>query len=243
MKNIKQLSIITFIFLLVSVNTANANGKWWKKILGDGKKTNSELSSNDIGGAFKQALSIGAENVITQLGTTDGFNADEAIHISLPKNLEKVRKILKKIGMSDMVDDLEIKLNRAAETATPVAKDMFIQAIKDMTFDDVKKIYKGNDNSATNYFKEKMTESLSEKMNPIVENSLSQVGAVQSLDKVMNKYDKIPFVSSVKPDLTSYVVEKGMDGIFYYLAEQEAEIRKNPLKQTTKLLKKVFGKK
>jgi len=112
-----------------------------------------------------------------------------------------------------------------------------------MTFEDVKKIYKGPDDSATQYFKEKMTASLTEKMNPIVEDSLSEVGAVQSLNKVMGKYEKIPFVSDVKPDLTGYVVEKGLDGIFYYLAKQEAEIRKNPLKQTTNLLKKVFGKK
>ena len=234
--------LLTLIVVSITFSTANAKNKWWKKILGDNKKTSSELSTDDIGGAFKQALSIGAENVVSQLGKKDGFNADEAIHIPLPRNLEKVRKILKKVGMSGMVDDLEVKLNRAAEVATPVAKDLFVQSIKDMTFDDVKKIYKGPDDSATQYFKEKMSASLTEKMNPIVENSLADVGAVQSLNKVMDKYDNIPFVSSVKPDLTGYVVGKAMDGIFYYLAQQEAEIRKNPLKQTTALLKKVFGK-
>jgi len=233
------LALITVFFVF---STASAKSKWWKKVLDDNQSTAQNLSADDIGGAFKQALSIGAENVIAQLGTNDGFNADESIHIPLPKNLAKVRKVLKKVGMSGVVDDLEVKLNRAAEAATPVAKDLFIQSIKDMSFDDVKKIYKGSDDSATQYFKEKMSASLTQKMNPIVESSLADVGAVQSLNKVMNKYDNIPFVSSVKPDLTSYVVEKGMDGIFYYLAKQEAEIRKNPLKQTTALLKKVFGK-
>ena len=242
MYNSKKLFLFTFIIISLSVGTANAKNKWWKKILGDNNKSTSALSNDEIGSAFKQALSIGAKNVVSQLGETDGFNADDAIHIPLPKNLTKVRKILKKVGMSAMVDDLEVKLNRAAEVATPVAKDLFVQSIKDMTFDDVKKIYSGPDDSATQYFKEKMSLSLSEKMNPIVEDSLANVGAVQSLNSVMTKYDKIPFVSSVKPDLTSYVVEKGMDGIFYYLAKQEAEIRKNPLKQTTALLKKVFGK-
>lgn len=242
MYKIKNFMLLTLIVLSLVFSIANAKSKWWKKILGDKDKTTSSLSNDDIGGAFKQALSIGAENVVSQLGTNDGFNADENIHIPLPKNLEKVRKILKKIGMSGMVDDLEVKLNRAAEVATPVAKDLFVQSIKDMTFEDVKKIYQGPDDSATQYFKEKMSASLTEKMNPIVEDSLADVGAVQSLNKVMDKYDNIPFVSSVKPDLTGYVVEKGMDGIFYYLAQQEAEIRKNPLKQTTALLKKVFGR-
>ena len=242
MHKFKRAILFSLILISLTFSIANAKSKWWKKILGDKDKTTSSLSTDDIGSAFKQALSIGAQNVVAQLGTNDGFNADENIHIPLPENLEKVRKILKKVGMSGMVDDLEVKLNRAAEVATPVAKDLFVQSIKDMTFEDVKKIYSGPDDSATQYFKEKMSASLTEKMNPIVEESLADVGAVQSLNKVMDKYDNIPFVSSVKPDLTGYVVEKGMDGIFYYLAQQEAEIRKNPLKQTTALLKKVFGK-
>jgi hypothetical protein len=243
MKNYKSYLVLIFVVLSLSLSSANAKSKWWKKILGDKEKTNNELSSDDIGSAFKQALTIGAENVVSQLGSKDGFNADEAIHIPLPNNLKKVKKILDKVGMSGMVDDLEVKMNRAAEAATPIAKDLFVESIKDMTFEDVKKIYKGPDDSATQYFKEKMTASLTEKMNPIVQESLSEVGAVQSLNKVMGKYENIPFVSDVKPDLTGYVVEKSLNGIFYYLAKQEADIRKNPLKQTTDLLKKVFGKK
>ena len=243
MKNFKKISLFALIVFSLSINTANAKSKWWKKIFSDKDKTNNELSTNDIGSAFKQALSIGAENVISQLGEVDGFNADENIHIPLPKNLQKAKKVLKKIGLSGMVDDLELKINRAAETATPVAKELFIQSIKDMTFEDVKKIYRGENDSATRYFQEKMSTTLTEKMNPIVENSLAEVGAIQSLNKVMDKYENIPFVSEITPDLTTYVVDKGMDGIFYYLAKQEAEIRKNPLKQTTELLKKVFGKK
>ena len=241
MKKLKYLSLISFIILSLGFSSANAKSKWWEKIFGKNTKTTNELSTVDIGAAFKQALSIGAKNVVSQLGESDGFNADENIRIPLPKNLKKVHKILKKIGLSHLVDDLEVKLNRAAESAVPVAKDLFIQSIKDMTFDDVKKIYKGSNDSATQYFKEKMSQTLSAKMQPIVEQSLANVGAIQSLNSVIKKYENIPFVSSVKPDLTTYVVEKGMDGIFYYLAKQEAEIRKNPIKQTTALLKKVFG--
>ena len=243
MNNIKRISLFTLIVLALSINTANAKSKWWEKLFSKKDKNNSELSTTDIGSAFKEALTIGAENVVAQLGGVDGFNSDEAVHIPLPKNLQKAKKILKKIGLDGMVDDLELKLNRAAESAVPVAKDLFIQSIKDMTFEDVKEIYKGSDDSATRYFQEKMSASLTEKMAPIVDNSLAEVGAIKSLNNVMDKYKNIPFVSEFSPDLTAYVVDKGMEGIFYYLAKQEAEIRKNPLKQTTELLKKVFGEK
>ena len=234
-----MLSVIIFTLLF---NTAQASDKWWKKIFSQQDKDSSALSVTDMSGAFKQALTIGAEHVINQLGSADGFNADEAVHIPLPKNLRKVAKVLDKIGLSGQVEDLELKLNRAAETAVPIAKDLFVQSIKDMTFEDVKAIYKGPEDSATQYFKQKMTVSLAEKMNPIVEQSLAEVGAIQSLNKVMNKYEDIPFVSEVNPNLTEYVVDKGIDGVFYYLAKQEAAIRQDPLKQTTDLLKKVFGR-
>ncbi len=243
MTNIKKpFNYMLLIPLLLLLNISDAKSGWWKKILGKEEKNTTELSSLDIGSAFKQALSIGAENVVGQLGTEDGFNADENIHIPLPKNLKKIRKVLKKIGLSQMVDDLELKLNRAAEQATPIAKDLFLSSIKEMTFDDVKKIYKGSDNAATLYFQEKMSPTLTEKMTPIVESSLNEVGAIKHLDSVMDKYESIPFVKDISPDLTNYVVQKGMDGIFYYLAEQEKQIRNNPVKHTTDLLKKVFGR-
>lgn len=237
----KSFNYSLLILLFLTINMAEAKSNWWKKILGKENKDKTELSSLDIGSAFKQALSIGAENVVSQLGAEDGFNADENVHIPLPKNLKKIRKVLKKIGLSQMVDDLELKLNRAAEQATPIAKDLLLSSIKEMTFEDVKKIYKGSDNAATLYFKEKMSPALIEQMTPIVEGSLNEVGAVKHLDKVMDKYESIPFVKDISPDLTNYVVQKGLDGIFYYLAKQEKQIRNDPLKHTTDLLKKVFG--
>ncbi|WP_099018927.1 DUF4197 domain-containing protein [Marinicella litoralis] len=241
MKSIKNAGILSMLMLCLFGNTAEAGEKWWQKVFSkEGFETN-ELSVTDLSGAFKQALTIGAEKVISQLGTEGGFSADEAIRIPLPKNLKKVAKVLKKIGMTEQIDDLKLKMNQAAETAVPIAKDLFIKSITDMTFEDVKTIYQGADDSATQYFKQKMTARLTENMNPIVESSLAEVGALQSLNKVMDKYQDIPFVSSVNPNLTEYVVEKGIDGVFYYLAKQEAAIRQDPAKQTTELLKKVFG--
>lgn len=201
-----------------------------------------ELSLGDMSGAFKDALQIGSERVVSQLGQQDGFNTDPAIHIPLPTQLDTVKSVLSKAGMSGALDDLELKMNRAAEAATPQARKLFLQAISAMTFSDVKTIYNGPQDSATRYFQDKLTPSLSKDMMPIVDSSLSQVGAVQTYDSVMSKYKAIPFVPNVKANLTQHVTDKTIAGIFYYLGKEEAAIRQNPARQTTNLLKRVFGK-
>ena len=201
------------------------------------------LSLEDMSKGFKQALTIGSEKVVARLGQVDGFNADPSAHIPLPKNLEKVRKALSKVGLSSYVDDLELKLNRAAEAATPVAKQLFIDSISTTSFDDVKRIYQGPKDSATRFFETKMSPSLSLKMQPIVDRSLSEVGAINSYDQVIKKYQDIPFVPDIKADLSKHVIDKGMAAIFHYIAQEEAAIRNDPLRQTSELLKKVFGAK
>ena len=201
------------------------------------------LSLDEISKGFKEALQMGTDKVVTQLGALDGFNMDSNIHIPLPEQLGTVKDMLDKVGMSHLLSDLELKLNRAAEAATPKAKSLFVQSITDMGFEDVKKIYDGPENAATQYFKEKMSPQLIEEMKPIIEASLSEVGAIQAYDKVMNNYQSLPLVPDVKADLTDYVVTKGMDGIFYYIAKEEAAIRQNPAKRTTELLRRVFGAK
>lgn len=246
MKSKKTLSVL--ILVLFSLSAGLSNASWWEKgssliknMTGGG--SSGEPSNNEIGKAFKEALRIGAEQVTGQLGQTDGFNNDPAIHIPLPDKLNTVKSMLSRIGLSGPVDNLELTLNRAAEAATPKAKKLFFDAISDMTFDDVVAIYKGPDDSATQYFREKMSPELSSEMTPIVDKSLAQVGAIQAFDTVMNKYKALPFVPEVNTDLSGHVVQKAMDGIFYYMAQQETAIREDPVKQTTALLKKVFGNK
>jgi hypothetical protein len=213
------------------------------KSFGGGDKTSAgALTVAEIGAGLKEALRVGSENVVTQLGATDGFNADSNIHIPLPASLDKVKSMLDKIGMSSLFEDLELKLNRAAEVATPKAKQLFGDAISQMTLEDVNGIYNGPDDAATQYFKGKMSPELAGEMTPVIEESLSEVGAVMAYDKMMKQYASLPFVPDVKADLTDHVVEKGMDGIFYYMAKEEAAIRQNPVKRTTELLKKVFNK-
>lgn len=199
-----------------------------------------DLSTTDITAGLKEALAKASGNVVEQLGQTDGFYKDKQVHIPLPGKLTTVKNALDKVGMSSIADDLERKLNRAAEAATPKARSLFMDAISQMTFEDARAILNGPEDAATRYFREKMSPDLAEAMTPVVDNSLSRVGAVQTYDSMMGQYDNLPFVPDVKADLTDHVVQKAMDGIFHYMAKEEAAIRANPMKRTTDLLKKVF---
>ncbi len=200
------------------------------------------VSSEDLQKAFKEALTIGSETVVSKLSLKGGFNNDANIHIPLPDSLKTVQSALKNIGMSSLMDDLETKLNRAAEAAAPQAKSLFLNAIQSMSFQDVQAIYNGPQDSATQYLKQKTSSDLKAKMTPIIEQSLNEVGAIKAYDKAISSYKNIPFVPDIKADLLDHVVQKGMDGMFFYLAQEEASIRKDPIKQSTELLKKVFGK-
>lgn len=201
----------------------------------------SSVGAEDVGSAFKEALQFGTDSVVAQLGQNGGFSNDPAIHIPLPGELDKVKKVLATVGMSGQMDELEAKLNEAAEAATPKARALFTQAIQAMTFADVMAIYNGPPDAATRYFQDQMTPQLMEEMRPIVESTLADVGAVQTLDSAMGQYRALPFVPDVKADLTRHVLDSGLAGIFHYLAQEEAAIRTNPAKQTTDLLRRVFG--
>ena len=246
----RTFALTTFLILTsyFIFSAATAQSSWWQKGVDllkspGGSTAQQALSSEEIGAGLKDALLLGSGNVVSQLGSLDGFNLDPAVHIPLPQQLNSVKSLLGKAGMSSMLDDLELKLNRAAEVATPKAKELFAQAISGMTFEDVMNIYNGPDDAATRYFQEKMTPPLAVEMQPVVEQSLAEVGAVQAYDNVMGEYRAIPFVPDVKADLTTYVVDKGMAGIFHYMAVEEAAIRQNPAKRTTELLQRVFGAK
>ena len=244
--------ILVCLALLVTTMPAAASNSWLQKgtdtlkSFGMGEKkltapgTGTTLPMEDIIAGLKEALTVGSGNVVQQLGQADGFYNDPQVHIPLPKKLATVKNALDKVGMGSFADDLELKLNRAAEAATPKARDLFVNAISQMTFEDARAILNGPDDAATRYFREKMSPDLAGAMAPVVDDSLSQVGAVQSYERMMGRYAELPFVPDIKADLTDHVVQKGMDGIFHYMAKEEAAIRANPVKRTTDLLKKVF---
>ncbi|MEM9605397.1 MAG: DUF4197 domain-containing protein [Pseudomonadota bacterium] len=199
------------------------------------------LSNEDITQGLKEALTNGANTVVSQLGAAKGFSGDPAVRIPLPKNLAKARKLAKKVGLEGYFDDLELKLNEAAEAATPKARALFVDAITGMSVSDAKGILQGPDDAATSYFRNKTGADLQSQMRPIVDEALASVGAVTSFNTMMERYNAIPFAPKVDSDLTGHVVEKGADGIFHYLAVEEKAIRDNPVKRTSELLKRVFG--
>lgn len=202
------------------------------------KKT---LTEKDIAAGLKEALSVGAERVVSRVGKKNGYLNDKVIHIALPARLQKVHQTLNKVGLGKYTRELEIKMNRAAEIAAPKAKKIFFSAIKNMRWQDVKAIYNGKKDAATQYFKKKMTPSLKQMMKPVINQTLAETGVVQAYKHAVKQYHSIPFVPRVKEDVTGYVMDKAIHGLFYYLAKEEAAIRKDPVKRTTALLKKVFG--
>jgi len=210
--------------------------------LGGGGNAAGTLSNDEIGRGIKEALRVGTERLVGQLGSVNGFNGDPQVRIPLPDTLKKVQSTLGRFGMSGMADDLEVRLNRAAEAATPKAKKLFGDAITAMTLEDVKKILNGPSDSATRFFQGKMSSPLKAEFEPIVNASLADVGAINSYDRMMGQYKSLPFVPDVKADLTNHVLEKAIAGIFLYLGKEEAAIRADPAKRTTEILQKVFAK-
>ncbi len=199
------------------------------------------LASSEIAAGLKEALKVGTERVVSTLGQVDGFNADPKVHIPLPKVLAQAQSSLRLIGASGLIDDLELRINRGAEQAMPVAKDIFWQAITSLTFDDVAAIYQGPDDAATQYLDRTTRRSLSDAMRPIVDQALNEAGAVAAYDALLVRAQAAPFLPDLKADLTDHALDGAMDGLFHYLATEEAAIRRDPVKRTTALLQRVFG--
>lgn len=220
-------------------------GKNLLKGLGDGSSSTpgiSGLTAGEMAGGLRDALRVGSERVVGTLGRPDGFNKASDVHIPLPGSLKTVQSVLSKVGMGSLGDDLELRLNRAAEAAVPKAKTLFADAIAKMSIDDAKKILTGPKDSATAYFRSKMSGPLAADMKPIVNTQLANVGAIASYDKMIGQYKTVPFVPDAKANLTDYVLEKAIGGVFLYLGREEAAIRENPAKRTTALLQKVFSR-
>lgn len=211
--------------------------------IGKSSVSGKALSNDDIINGLKEALSVGAENTSKSLNKTDGFFKNAALKILMPAEAQKAEKTLRQFGMGAMVDKAILSMNRAAEDAAGGISTIFINAIKQMTVTDGLKILRGGDFAATDYLKKTTTLELTEKMRPVIEASLSKVNATNYWKDVFTTYNKLSFSKQpVNTDLSSYVTEKSMTGIFYSIGEEEQKIRKDPAAQVTDLLKKVFGK-
>jgi hypothetical protein len=198
-------------------------------------------SSTEIATGIKQALEIGTSQGADLLSAKDGFLGNAAVKILFPPEAQKVEKTLRAIGLGSLADNVVVSLNRAAEDAAKEAKPIFISAIKQMTITDATNILLGNQNSATEYFKRVTTAQLMQKFSPVITNSLSKVGATKYWTDASTRYNKIPLVKPVNTDLSSYVAQKAIDGMFIQVAKEELDIRNNLGARSTTLLQKVFG--
>ena len=200
-------------------------------------------SSDRVAAGLKEALTVGTRNAVASTGRVDGFLKNAAIKILLPEKLRGIGKGLRAVGMGQQVDSLEVGMNRAAEQAAPAARQIFINAVKQMTISDARQILSGGDTAATDYFKSKSTAQLTAAFAPIVHKSMENVGVVQQYNKLMQNPLAGELARSKDFDLDQYVVGKTMDGLFYMIGEEEKKIRHDPVAQTTALLREIFGKK
>jgi hypothetical protein len=205
-----------------------------------GSKTQA-LTQSDMIDGLKEALEVGTRKAVEKVSQPNGYFKNAMIKIPLPGPIEKVEKVLRATGFGSQVDDFELSMNRAAEKAAPQATSIFIDAIKQMRFADAQKILKGRQNEATLYFKDKTEGQLQDAFQPIASDSMSKIGVTRLYQDLAKKVQAFSFAGIEGFDLDRYVTEKSVDGLFYMLAKEEANIRQNPAARVTDLLKKVFA--
>jgi len=207
------------------------------------RTSSTRLSNDKIVAGLKEALTVSTRNAVASTGRPDGFLKNEAIKILVPQKLHNVAQGMRMIGMGGQVDALEVGMNRAAEQAAPAAKQIFINAVKQMTFADARQILSSNDTAATDYFKQQSSEQLRQAFAPIVHQAMENVGVIRQYNRIMSNPMAMRVAKTENFNLDDYVVGKTTDGLFYVMAEEEKKIRKDPMAQTTALLREVFGKK
>ncbi|MFN3999007.1 DUF4197 domain-containing protein [Algoriphagus sp.] len=205
------------------------------------KQVNSNPTTAEISMGLKEALEKGTGISAERLSLENGYLGNLDVKILFPEEAKNVENTLRSIGMGSMVDQVITSLNRAAEDAAIAAKPIFTDAIKQMSFQDVQKILLGEQNAATTYFKGSTTSSLTQRFSPIIDTSLKKVDATRYWSDAMTQYNRIPLVKKVDTDLTAYVTQKAIDGLFLEIAKEELKIRENINARTSPLLKKVFG--
>lgn len=232
---LKKASLFCSLFLLIScaelqqvVNTLP-------------NETGIGMDSTTIANGLRQALDKGIDKQVTKLTQKDGFYKNQLVKIFLPSELKKVDQGLRDIGLGSLADEGIKALNRAAEDAVKEATPIFVTAVKDITFADAKNILLGPDNAATNYLEQRTNTALYSKFNPVIKQSFSKVGADQIWTNIITKYNSIPFVTKVNPDLTDYVTTEALKGVYKMIGVEEKEIRNNISARTTTLLRQVFA--
>ncbi len=236
---IVRMILIVMMTLLVA---QPATAQFDRLLKGIGLGGQKGLSDAKIGEGLKEALKVGTENTVSFTGKTDGFFLNQAIKILMPEKLRTLEKGLRAVGYGPQVDDFVLSMNRSAEKAAPFAKQIFWDALGEMTFEDVRKIYSGHETAATEYFQGKTSDKLTTIFKPIVSRTMNEVGVTRQYKDLVGRYESIPFVKKETFDIDQYVVTKALNGLFHVLGDEEKKIRTNPAARTTDLLKEVFGK-
>ena len=194
-----------------------------------------------ISNGLRQALDFGIDKQVTKLTQENGFYKNKLVKILLPEELQKVDRTLRDIGLGSLADEGLKAMNRAAEDAVKEATPIFVSAVKEITFTDAKNILLGPDNAATNYLENRTNNQLYAKFNPVIQNSFSKVGADRIWTNIITKYNSVPFVNKVNPDLTDYVTNEALKGVYTMIGVEEKKIRSSVSSRTTTLLRQVFA--
>ncbi len=243
----KKLFILLLCSPLLFVHQGKAQ---FGDILNKGKKIlneqtgngGSNLTNSEIIAGLKQALEIGSNNAGSQLSALNGYFGNQLIKILMPPEVRQVEQTLRSIGMGSEVDKAILAMNRAAEDAAQKAAPIFVDAIRTITIQDGLSILRGGNGAATNYLKGRTTQQLTNAFRPVIENSLRKVDATKYWSQVFTIYNRLPTTrTKVNPDLTGYVTERALNGLFVTVEQEENKIRQNPSARVTDLLKKVFG--
>jgi hypothetical protein len=239
MKKLLPVLLISLLFFNEACSQISVK-KLQDKVMG--KSGSGSLTNDQVVAGLKEALTIGTERGTQALSSLDGYFGNAAIKILMPEEAKKVEKTLRNIGMGKQVDQAILSMNRAAEDAARKASPIFVNAVKEMSIQDAMGILQGGDNAATNYLQSKTTSQLTEAFRPVIEESLQKVDATKYWNTIFTNYNRVS-MEKINPDLSAYVTEKALSGIFFQLAQEEAKIRKDPMARTTEILKQVFGSK
>jgi hypothetical protein len=232
----KIFALVLFFFLVTGFTQA--------QLLRDIKNTvtgGAGFTQEEAGRAIKEALQNGVIKGVAEVSRLDGYLGNPQIRIPFPPEMQAAEKRLRKLGMNKLVDDAITSFNRAAEDAAGEARDIFVLAIRELTFRDAIEIISGKENEATSFLQRTTSDSLNARFKPIVEQSLAKVSATRHWGDVMTQYNRLPIRNKVNPDINSYVTDLAIKGLFHMVAEEEKKIRKDPVARTSDILEKVFG--
>lgn len=228
------IPVLVSMFILSGCDTLNQVAQTAGQQIGN-------PSAFEIASALKQALEQGTTKSSNELSAQNGFFGNALIKLAFPPEAQKVEKTLRAVGLNSLCDNVILSLNRAAEDAAKEAKPIFINSIKQLTLQDATNILLGNKDAATQYFKRTTINQLSEKFKPVIQNSLTKVGATRYYSDAVTAYNKVPLVTKMNPDLSDYVTNKAIEGLFVEIAKEELNIRQNLSARSTTLMQRVFG--